>query len=292
MRMNVFLAACVVAVGCQLGGCATAPAVGTAQQVAEGAQKYTTVLGKVNKAALDHSLNFTADLLPNLPRTENTLAEQTGLMQQRVQWLADIQQHLNLQAQYFSALQALAKGDSSNATEKAVKNLAGALGKFPSLPTVSSATKNLVGGLAQHVAKASHGAHLAEVLERDADVVAQALLFNQQVLEEQIRWITFREELARQVDFRDKVQKPFVEGKKLPESWKKAWKAHIQGPATVELLKQAREASLRMQEAWLNVLRGHGSFNAMGGVLDELQASVQTNSRALAQADSLEQVQP
>ena len=292
MQANVFSVVCLALAAMQLGGCATAPATSTAQEVAEGGQQYVAVLGKVNKAALEHSLGFTADLLPNLPRTENTLVEQTELMQQRVRWLAQVQQHLTLQADYFAALQALAKGDTSPNTQKVVKALAGALGNVPGLPSISNATKTAVGGLAQHVAKARHSTVVASVLERDADAVAQALLFNQQVLDEQIQWITVREQLARQLEYRDKIQKPFVDGKKLPESWKKAWKAGVLGPRTVELLQQARQASLRMQQAWLEVLRGQGGINALGGVFDELNASVQATRAAIAQADELEQVQP
>ncbi|WP_370262370.1 hypothetical protein [Limnobacter sp.] len=270
-----------------LNACASTPGSSTAQQVAEGGQQYVAMLGKVNKAALEHSLGFTADLLPRLPRTQATLQEQTELMQQRVVWLGQVQQHFGVQASYFAALQALAKGDTSSNTQKAVKALAGALEHVPGLPSLGGTTKTALGGLAQHVAKAHHSDVVAQVLQRDADAVANALLYNQQVLEEQIQWITQREQLARQVDYRDKVQKPYVEGNKLPEAWKKAWKTHVLGPPTVELLQQARQASLRMQEAWLNVLRGQGSINQLGGVFAELEASVQATRQGIAQAEAM-----
>jgi hypothetical protein len=273
-----------------VAGCANTGAVGTAQQVAEGGQKYISTLQKVNALALDHSLDFTANLLPNLPRNAATLEEQTAAMLQRAKWLAVVDGYLNTQAQYFAQLQALAKGDTSSATQKSVKQLAGSLAHVPGAPSLSAAAKNAVAGLAQHVEKARHAGLLAQVLERDADAVGQALLFNQQVLQEQIDWITHREQLARQVEFRDKVQKPFVEGNRLPESWKKTWKAHIKQPPTVELLEQAVQASARMQQAWLDVLRGQGTINELGAVFDELQH----NARAMVDqhAQTTPKVQP
>ena len=283
VKIHACWVAVLVALAVQSAGCATSTSVGSAEQLAEGGHKYIATLQKVNALALDHSLDVTADLLPNLPRNTSTLEEQTAAMLDRAKWLAVVDGYLTTQAQYFAQLQALAKGDTSSATQKSVKQLAGALGNLPGAPGLSTAAKNAVAGLAQHVAKARHAALVADVLERDADAVGQALLYNQHVLQEQIEWITYREQLARQVEFRDKVQKPFEEGKKLPESWKKTWKAHIKQPPTVELLQQAVQASARMQQAWLDVLRGQGTINELGAVFDELQRNASATVEQLAQ---------
>ena len=285
----VCLSAMFVLAGCANIG-AQSGAVGTAQQVAEGAHKYVATLQKVNALALDHSRDFTADLVPNLPRNAATLEDQTAAMQQRVKALQAVDGYLNTQAAYFAALQALAKGDTSSATQKSVKQLASSLANVPGASGLSTAAKNAVAGLAQHVEKTRHAAMVAQVLERDADVVGQALLFNQQVLQEQISWITYREQLVRQVEFRDKVQKPFVEGNRLPESWKKTWKAHIKQPPSVVLLEQAIQASVRMQQAWLDVLRGQGTINELGAVFDELQRNARATVEQHAQTTA--EVQP
>lgn len=74
----------------------------------------------------------------------------------------------------------------------------------------------------------------AKSLQRSAEPVAHALLLNQQILQEQIQWITQRETLARQVEYREKVLKPFVEDKKLGETWKNAWIKHTKQVPTIE----------------------------------------------------------
>lgn len=244
--------------------------------MAEGGQQYVSTLKKVNALALSHSLEFTADLLPNLPRTQATLEDHTQAMRERAQTVSLVNTYLDLQAQYFAQLQAFAKGDQSAATQKNVKALADALGAVPNLPGLATPIKNSVASLAGHVATAAHNREVALVLQRDASVVGQALLFNQQVLEEQMQWITFREQLAREVAYRDEVEKPYLADKKLGETWKKAWMNSIKPPPTIALLEEARQASLRMQQAWLDVLRGQGSMNQLSGVFTELQASIQT----------------
>ncbi|MCQ8897398.1 hypothetical protein NQT62_13230 [Limnobacter humi] len=256
--------------------CSTSPVSSTAQQVAEGGQQYVSTLKKVNVLALDHSLEFTADLLPNLQRTQSTLEEQTQTMRERAQAVSLVNAYLDLQAQYFAQLQALAKGDQTAATQKNVKALADALGVVPNLPGLAAPIKNSVASLAGHVATAAHNREVALVLQRDASVVGQALLFNQQVLDEQIQWMTFREQLAREVAYRDNVEKPYLAEKKLGEAWKKAWMSSIKPPPNIALLEEARQASLRMQQAWLDVLRGQGNMNQLSGVFTELQASIQT----------------
>lgn len=130
-------------------------------------------------------------------------------------------------------------------------------------------------GLAGHVADWKHSAEVKAVLIRDADTVSQALLLNQLSLEEQIQWVTRREALARQVEYREKVEKPFVDDKKLSETWKKAWIADIKRPPTIALLEQARQVSLIMQQAWLDVLRGQGGFEHMRASLDQIASNLQ-----------------
>ncbi|MCZ8017036.1 MAG: hypothetical protein O9274_15140 [Limnobacter sp.] len=243
--------------------------------VAKTGGQYTETLKKVNSFALDHSLEFTADLLPELPREHDTLQAQTEVMRKRAQMLSELASYLDTQARYFAELEALAKGDTSAGTSRSLKKLVEALNKSPDLGGITRVSKEAMAGLAGHVADWKHSAEVKAVLIRDADTVSQALLLNQLSLEEQIQWVTRREALARQVEYREKVEKPFVDDKKLSETWKKAWIADIKRPPTIALLEQARQVSLIMQQAWLDVLRGQGGFEHMRASLDQIASNLQ-----------------
>lgn len=243
--------------------------------VAKTGGQYTETLKKVNAFALDHSLEFTADLLPELPRENDTLLAQTEVMRKRAQMLSELASYLDTQARYFAELEALAKGDTSAGTSRSLKKLVEALNKSPDLGGITRVSKEAMAGLAGHVADWKHSAEVKAVLIRDADTVSQALLLNQLSLEEQIQWVTRREALARQVEYREKVEKPFVDDKKLSETWKKAWIADIKRPPTIALLEQARQVSLTMQQAWLDVLRGQGGFEHMRASLDQIATNLQ-----------------
>lgn len=246
-----------------------------AEGLATTGKQYTSTLKKVNGFALAHTLEFTADLLPNLPRDNTTLVQHTETMQKRAALLQAAGDYLDTQALYFAELSALAKGDTSTGTTRALKKLVEALNKSPDLGGIPRVQKDALAGLAGHVASWKHGAQVREELQRSAEPVAQALLLNQRILEEQIQWITQRETLARQVEYREKVLKPFVGDKKLGETWKKAWMENIKKPPTIELLEQAKAASIDMQQAWVNVLRGEGSFEHLQGVFDQLNSNIQ-----------------
>lgn len=243
--------------------------------VAKTGQQYTTTLKKVNEFALNHSLEFTADLLPNLPRTDTTLQQQSEALRERAELLWQIDDYFDVQALYFAQLEALAKGDHSSGTERALKKLVEALNKAPDVGGIPRVTKEAVAGVAGHVSSWKHSAAVKEVLLRDAETVAQALLLNQRILEAQINWINQRENLARQVEYREKVQKPFVGDKRLTETWKKAWMASIKRPPAIELLEQAKQASVGMQQAWLDVLRGQGSFEHMRETFELINQNIQ-----------------
>ena len=243
--------------------------------VAKTGRQYTETLKKVNSFALDHSLEFTADLLPELPRDDSTLQVQTEAMRERARLFNELAEYFDTQALYFSELEALVRGDTSAGTSRSLKKLVEALNKSPDLGGITRVRKEAVAGLAGHVADWKHSAEVKAVLIRDADTIAQALLLNQRVLEEQIQWVTQREALARQVEYREKIHKPFVGDKKLPEAWKKAWIADIKRPATIALLQQAREASLTMQQAWVDLLRGQGGFDHLRATLDQINSNLQ-----------------
>jgi hypothetical protein len=243
--------------------------------VAKTGRQYTEILKKVNTFALDHSLEFTAELLPTLPRDGNTLQQQTDAMRERARMLKEVAAFFDTQALYFAELEALAKGDNSAGTTKALKKLVEALNKTPDLGGITRVNKEAVADLAGHVAAWKHSLEVKEVLVRDAETVAKALLLNQQILETQIQWVTQREALTRQVDYREKVEKPFLADKKLPEAWKKAWISNIKQAPTIELLEQAKQASANMQQAWVDILRGQGNLEHLRASFDQINTNLQ-----------------
>ncbi|MBU0783568.1 MAG: hypothetical protein KJ798_14785 [Gammaproteobacteria bacterium] len=242
--------------------------------LADTGKQYTSTLKKVNSFALDHTLEFTADLLPNLPRDNTTLQQHTDAMRQRAALVQTTANYFDTQALYFAELSALAKGDHSTGTTRALKKLVEALNKAPDVGGIPRVTKDAVAGIAGHVVSWKHSAQVREELQRSAEPVAQALLTNQLILDEQIQWITQRETLARQLEYREEILKPFVGDKKLPERWKKAWMADITQPPTIALLEQAKAASIEMQQAWVNVLRGQGSFEHLRSVFDQININI------------------
>jgi hypothetical protein len=242
--------------------------------LASAGKQYTSTLKKVNSLALEHSLEFTADLLPSLPRDSNTLEQQTDAMRQRAAQVQAAADYFDIQALYFAELSALAKGDYSTGTTRALKSLVEALNKAPSVAGFPRVTKDAVADLAGHVANWRHSQQVREELLRGAEPIGQALLMNQRILEEQIQWINRRQELVRQVQYRDEVQKPFLTDKKLPERWKKAWMDDVKQVPTIALLEQAKAASIEMQQAWVNVLRGQGSFEHLRGIFDQMNSNM------------------
>ncbi|HEX4855483.1 MAG TPA: hypothetical protein VFV28_01640 [Limnobacter sp.] len=265
-----FLLCAVIALG---SGCASRTPQHTGA-VAETGRQYTNTLKKVNSFALDHTLEFTADLLPGLPREQGNLQQHTEVMRERAALVNETAAYLDTQALYFAELDALAKGDNSTGTARNLRKLVEALNKAPSVPGISRLAKEAASGLAGHVSSWKHSEEVRSVLVRDAQVVAQALLLNQHMLEQQIEWISQREALARQVEYREKVLKPFVEDRKLAETWKKAWIADIKRPPAIQLLEQARAASVEMQRAWLGLLRGEGGFQQLQGTLELINSNL------------------
>jgi hypothetical protein len=243
--------------------------------VADTGRKYAATLKQVNTYALDHALEFTADLLPGLPRDADNLQQHTEALRERALLVQAMAAYLDTQALYFAELDSLAKGDKSSSNARALRKLIEALNKGPAPAGIPGLAKEAVTGLAGQVSAWRHSDEVREVLTRDADLVASALLVNEQVLQQQIEWISQRETLARQVEYREKVLKPYVEDRKLNETWKKAWIGDIKRPPAIELLEQARAASMDMQQAWVSLLRGEGGLEHLQGALAQINSNLQ-----------------
>ena len=262
-----------VLLACATTACSTV-AVDRAQGVAVTGSAYVVTMKKVNDLALDESISFSADVLPDMPRDADTLNAVTQELIQRAQLIADAQKYFDGLDDYFSALEALASDDQSAATAKALGDVAESLKNSPVELKLTDAKRDALTGLAAYIDKQVHAVAVEKALKRDADTIAQALAVSEKMLDEQIRWITFRERLVRQKAYNDTVQKPFVAGDTLGTDWKKSWSDYIRTPPTIALLTDAKKASADMQKAWIDVLRGQYSFAEIQASLKNVQAGL------------------
>ena len=266
----------VVTVLCALvmAGCSTV-SVNRAIGVSATGKAYVETLKKVNDLALDTSIEFTANLLPALPRTEESLAAPTEDIRKRSLLIGDAHEYLNGLASYFSELEALANADQSEATSKALEQVAESLKAEPIELKLSDEKKKAMTGLAGFVAKQIHAAAVENALVRDADTIAQALAISEKMLDEQIRWVNLRENAERKKKYNDNVKKPFVAGGPLDPDWKKAWSSEVRTPPVIALLSEAKKASEEMQKAWIDILRGQHSFTEIQSSLKNVQAGIE-----------------
>lgn len=257
-----------------VAGCATV-SVDRAIGVSATGKAYVETLKKVNDLALDTSIEFTANLLPTLPRTEDSLEAPTEEIRKRSLLIGNAHEYLDGLASYFSELEALAKGDQSEATAKVLGQVAESLKAEPLELKLSEEKKKAITGLAGFVAKQVHAAAVEKALVRDADTVAQALAISEKLLDEQIRWVRLREEVERKKKYIDNVKKPFIAGSQLGPDWKKAWSAEVRTPPVIALLSEAKKASGEMQKAWIGILRGQYSYTEIQSALKNVKAGIE-----------------
>lgn len=255
-------------------GCSTV-SVDRAIGVSAAGKAYVETLKKVNDLALDTSIEFTANLLPTLPRTEASLDAHTEEIKKRSLLIGNAYEYLDGLASYFSELEALAQGDQSEATAKALGQVAESLKAEPLELKLSDDKKKEFTGLAGFVAKQVHTAAVEKALVRDADTVAQALAISEKLLDEQIRWVRLREDAVRKKKYIDDVKKPFVADNQLGSDWKKAWTAEVRTPKVIALLSEAKRATGEMQKVWINVLRGQYSYVEMQSALKNVKVGIE-----------------
>lgn len=257
-----------------LTGC-TSISVDRATGVSAAGSAYVETLKKVNDLALESSIVFTANLLPDLSRSEEMLDATTEEIKSRSLLVGDAHEYFNGIALYFSELEALSKGDQSDATANALGQVAESLKAEPVGLELSDEKKQALTGLAGFIAKQVHSAAVEKALRRDADSVAQALAVSELMLDEQIRWIELRESAERKKSFINKVKTPFVAGGSLGADWKEAWSSEVRTPPVIALLVEAKKASSEMQKAWINVLRGEYSQAELRASLKNVKAGIE-----------------
>lgn len=258
-----------------VAGCGTA-SVNRAQTVASAGNAYVDILNKVNETALDESITFAANVLPSLPRDDKTLNDRTAEMRDRARMVGEAKSYFDTLGAYFFGLAALAQADESEEPGKAVSSLADTLKKEPFGITVSDEKKAAVSGLTKYIIAQKHAAAVEKALRRDAETVGFALAVSEEILDEQIHWIDLRERAQRAKDFEEHVRKPFIAKNELKDDWKKAWMKYVRPAPINVVLRDAKEASVKMQQSWKSVLAGEFSFTELLATIKNVQAGLDT----------------
>ena len=123
-----------------------------------------------------------------------------------------------------------------------------------------------------------HAASVEKALIRDADEVARALALSEKMLDEQIAWITLREKTDRRKKYLENVLQPYIGGGVLGAEWKKAWSTEVRTPPIITLLTGAKQASVEMQKAWLNVLRGQYAYADVEASIKNVKTGIESVS--------------
>ena len=272
MKSRPFL---LLAVLFSLSACSTV-AVNRAEGVSESAISYVDSLKKVNELALDKSIDFTADLLLSTPRTLQNLNDKTKDINERIRLAGEYKNYLDQLGNYFTELNALANGDQSENTAKAIDKIVENLKQPPAEIKISYERKAALSGLSAVVAKQIHATKVQSALERHADIVAQALEISEKLLDEQISWISIREKARKLKDYKSAVEGPYTSNPPitLDDSWKNAWKASVSDSEVIQVLNDSKKASKALQKEWLAVLRGQYSPSELQSILKELKSGI------------------
>ena len=272
MKSRPFL---LLAVLFSLSACSTV-AVNRAEGVSESAISYVDSLKKVNELALDKSIDFTADLLLSTPRTLQNLNDKTKDINERIRLAGEYKNYLDQLGNYFTELNALANGDQSENTAKAIDKIVENLKQPPAEIKISDERKAALSGLSAVVAKQIHATKVQSALERHADIVAQALEISEKLLDEQISWISIREKARKLKDYKSVVEGPYTSNPPitLDDSWKNAWKASVSDSEVIQVLNDSKKASKALQKEWLAVLRGQYSPSELQSILKELKSGI------------------
>lgn len=186
---------------------------------------------------------------------------------------------------YFKGLQTLADNSQSAATATAVSSLAdtinglnGALKNSKSAvkPIISDSQKAALSGLAKIVADQVHGKIVSDALKRDAKVIGEAILLQEQLIgfAEGVIAADMNETATR--FYVDSVRAPY-EIQAIDKTWVTNRRAYIRTKATgkmLEAVKLARDASKQMGKTWEKILSGVYDGSDMISQLKELDSIV------------------
>ncbi|NJM32222.1 MAG: hypothetical protein HC848_04290 [Limnobacter sp.] len=264
--VHLLVRAGLLALAVAATGCATHTAHDTSDFAHTGTA-YTQAARQVNAVAKQESLAFSARVLPSLPRKPDVLAAQSQAMRERVALSATVDTQLGLLENYFRVLGNLASNKRGYGSEKANATLARLAYQMGNQPMGMSHSQSE--GLAKVVVHVAQNHALKETLKRDGQTVYNTLAVLVDILAQQADWLRTRQDLTRQVAYRDEVEKPFLAGETLGKDWQTAWAESINPRNTLEAVEKAQSAANALLASWKNLLETESAPE-----LAELQTSV------------------
>lgn len=187
---------------------------------------------------------------------------------------------------YFKGLQSLADNPQSDTTASAVSTLAdrvnalnGALKKTEGGVVelvISESQKTALSGLAKLVADQIHAKKVGNALKRDAKIIGEAILLQEEIL-------NFAEKVIAG-DLNSKANRFYVDSVRVPfekqiinEKWVGDRRVYIKSIATgqvSEAIKSAREASKQMGKIWEKILSGVYDVSEIRHQIQDIEAIV------------------
>ncbi|MCK4815956.1 hypothetical protein KA005_09300 [bacterium] len=289
-------------------GCSSV-AVQRGKDLSSAGVAYSEATASLIDVAIDSMVNADSEafvrtkLRPEaLTRPEYSVENlQDRLAKSNIELISNTKQLLILRASvgsvgsYFKALQSLADNPQSDTTSSAVSTLSDRVnslnvvlnkGEGSVKPVISEAQKTALSGLAKLVADQVHGKKVATALKRDAHIIGEAILLQEQILSLAEKVIIGDLNSKTNKFYVDKVQRPF-EKQTIDENWVNHRRVYVKAKATGEIstsIKAARDASKQMGDTWNKILSGVYDVSEMRQQIEDIE-SIVTTMLALKQAE-------
>lgn len=261
-KARLFLGVFLITAG--LLGCSTTTKQQPVEAFADAGLNYTKTARAVNKISQEESLNFSADLMTDLPRDAFVLKSQSQEAMQRVKLLEQQRDQLDLLEQYFALLNTYSKGKGNSKTEQLLADLVYALKGTISVTRKESKDFSELG------LKVQGRLNLQEVIERDREVIAASIEGLANSLAQQAQWLELRHALIRQRNFQRDVEAPFVNNQNLTKRWKKAWINSVMPTPALTALQKAQQVTESLLHAWNNLYSNSASRSHLNVELKQL----------------------
>lgn len=292
-------------------GVAGCPSVGLqrGKDLSSAGVAYSEATGSLIDVAIDSMINADSEALVRikLPPEALTRPEYSAenlrdkLDKSNIGLISNTKQLLILRASvgsvrsYFKALQSLADNPQSDTTSSAVSTLSDRVNSLNVVinksegsvkPVISEAQKTALSGLAKLVADQVHGKKVATALRRDAQIIGEAILLQEQILSLAEKVIIGDLNSKTNRFYVDKIQRPF-EKQTIDDKWVNHRRVYVKAKATGEVsasIKPARDASKQMGETWNKILSGVYDVSEMRQQIEDIESIVAT-ILALKQAE-------
>lgn len=221
---------------------------------------------------------------------EATLKELDQALVENVQNYVRLKRSVGAVQAYFTGLQALAGATPAQATENAVQGLVGHVNglnlALQGGKEISSEKSSAIAGIAGMFVKQAHGAAVARALERDAPIIARALVLQELALRLAVGDVVASMNDANARFERDRVIKPYLAGG-VGQDWADDRRTAVKTRAigtSPQAVASAADAARQMQAVWGRILSGETSGAEFSLMLREVQELL-TAANALKKAN-------